>query len=77
MKVKTLIKKLQRLDPDSDIYTRPRLFGIFPPKFGVMKMIYRRLPKGKKGWETEDVFHSRKGQYKASFIKSKLITYIG
>ena len=77
MKIKTLIKKLQKLDPESDIYGNS-IFGLRPPVLVKEKMVYRRCEGAIKRleWEAKDIFERRFGKHKATKIKEKTILTI-
>ena len=77
MKVKTLIKKLQKLDPNADIYSRPIISGLFPP--GIIKKEMVKVKHSvRTQWETTNIFEGRPktGKYSAKELYRKTFYFI-
>lgn len=69
MRVKTLIKRLQKLDPDSNIYSFMSILGKGAPRLDSKEFAYVELSDGRKVWESYSLFLKRRGRYKVRLIK--------
>lgn len=77
MKVKTLIKKLQKLNPNADIYSRPIISGLRAPSISRESMV-KVKHSVRTQWETVRINakRPRKGKYSAEELERKCFYFI-